>query len=158
MIFKKKIRWLSAILLLAILIVLFVKGNTQYDQINNQVLHSVDEVLHYNASLNSHVLMSRSGILHQYDVVNQDIDNMRLSLKELATNLDKLPDDLSINLKQLNSKLKQAVNDAETFYDVIQLEYPHTVRMINQMKKYGRKVGYTFVECLSKSFTSYNVA
>ena len=39
----------------------------------------------------------------------------------------------------------------DNYYDIIQLEYPHTIFLTNFMKQYGGKVGFTFMECLTKS-------
>jgi len=38
------------------------------------------------------------------------------------------------------------------YYDVVQLEYPHAIALIPAMRRYGRRIGFTFMECLSKSY------
>ncbi len=37
-------------------------------------------------------------------------------------------------------------------YDVIQLEYPLSVRLIDALRPFGRKIGFTFMESVTKSF------
>jgi len=36
-------------------------------------------------------------------------------------------------------------------YDVIQLEYPTTVHLVDHLRTYGKKIGFTFMESISKS-------
>ena len=48
-------------------------------------------------------------------------------------------------------KWLEEIGHDNNYYDVIQLEYPHTIYLTNFMKRYGQMVGFTFMECLTKS-------
>lgn len=48
-------------------------------------------------------------------------------------------------------KWLEEIGHSNNYYDVIQLEYPHTIYLTNFMKQYGQRVGFTFMECLTKS-------
>ncbi|MBA3014185.1 MAG: glycosyltransferase [Desulfobulbaceae bacterium] len=38
------------------------------------------------------------------------------------------------------------------YYDVIQCEYPLSVKLVDVVRPFGRKVGFTFMECITKSY------
>ncbi|MFW8601988.1 glycosyltransferase family 4 protein [Desulfobacterota bacterium M19] len=97
------------------------------------VEHDIDLYSVYSEDTDSHSLALLKGHL-------QDI---RLIENEQITNLAASRNDLKKWLKDIG-KNKQ-------YYDIIQLEYPHTVYLTNFMKQYGKKVGFTFMECQTKS-------
>lgn len=56
----------------------------------------------------------------------------------------------SISMEKLERWLKGIGKDKNNYYDIIQLEYINTANLVCGAKKYGKKVGYTFMECLTK--------
>lgn len=54
--------------------------------------------------------------------------------------------------KDINTWLRSIGKD-QNYYDVVQLEYPPAVRLIKDMRRFGKKVGYTFMECQTKSYS-----
>lgn len=62
-----------------------------------------------------------------------------------------------VNYQELTEDLigawLRSINRDNNYYDIIQLEYPQTSRFITKMRAYGKRIGFTFMESLSMSFT-----
>ena len=43
-----------------------------------------------------------------------------------------------------------SIGKGNGYYDVIQLEYPNTINLADKVRKLGKKVGFTFMECTSR--------
>ena len=73
-----------------------------------------------------------------YELLKNRLCNLRL-----ANNL--IPDinDITKWLKDLRRDWK--------YYDIIQLEYPTTIYLVNHIRPFGKKIGYTFMESIPKS-------
>ncbi len=93
---------------------------------------------------------------HQIDLFthfNPALDESSLELiKNKLGHIKLLEDYRDLSVDSVEAWLRSINRDAG-FYDVIQLEYPHTVRFINRLRKYGKKTGFTFMECQAKSHT-----
>nr|MBF0223456.1 glycosyltransferase family 4 protein [Desulfobulbaceae bacterium] len=92
---------------------------------------------------------------HEIDIYSHfspELDTESFKLSE-----DKLGDYKLVGLDDFKTDTDiqawlKSINKDENYYDVVQLEYPPAVRLINDMRKFGKKVGYTFMECQTKSY------
>ena len=82
---------------------------------------------------------------------NPALDESSLALLQGKLGHIKLVEDYEALTVQNVEAWLRSINRDLGFYDVIQLEYPQTVRFINPLRKYGKRIGFTFMECLSKS-------
>ncbi len=93
---------------------------------------------------------------HQVDLFthyNQEQDESSLQLLQgKVDNIHLVTDFSKLNIQTVASWLR-TINRAAKYYDIIQLEYPQTIRFIPHLRQYGRKIGFTFMECLSLSYT-----
>lgn len=91
--------------------------------------HDVDLFSVYNSDLDLHSLDLLSNKLGQVKLV--DVAAMTPdSIKKWLSSLGRLPG----------------------HYHVIQCEYPHSVPLIESLRSFGGKIGFTFMECMTKSF------
>jgi len=101
-------------------------------------------------------IITELSVCHQIDLFthfNPALDESSLELIKNKLGHIKLVEDYrELSADAVESWLRSINRDAG-FYDVIQLEYPHTVRYINRLRKYGKQIGFTFMECLAKSHT-----
>ncbi len=90
-----------------------------------------------------------------YSVFHADTDSQSLALlKEHLRDIKLIESeqitDLAASRKDIESWLED-IGKNKQYYDVVQLEYPHTIYLTNFMKQYAKKVGFTFMECQTKS-------
>lgn len=86
---------------------------------------------------------NREKDLHSLELIKDKLDNIWLIDDEQMIDHEVTKNDIENWLKDIGKN--------DHYYDVIQLEYPHTIYLTNFMKQYGGKVGFTFMECLTKS-------
>ncbi|HFQ82294.1 MAG TPA: glycosyltransferase, partial [Desulfobacterales bacterium] len=90
-----------------------------------------------------------------YTVYEADTDNHSLNmLKEHLRDIRLIKNEQIVDLAASRDDIGKWLRDIgkdKRYYDVIQLEYPHTIYLTNFMKRYGKKVGFTFMECQTKS-------
>lgn len=92
--------------------------------------HEIDMYTHYNADLDEYTLDKLRNKVRQFQIT--DLAGINFT-------------DLSAWLESIGRKFSD--------YDVVQLEYPNTIAMLSAIKKSGgKKVGFTFMECLTKSY------
>jgi len=80
---------------------------------------------------------------HSLQLLTNKLSNMRLVESEEIIDEEATRNKIQNWLEEIGHNNK--------YYDVIQLEYPHTIYLTNFMKQYGQRVGFTFMECLTKS-------
>jgi glycosyltransferase involved in cell wall biosynthesis len=91
--------------------------------------HEVDLFSVYDPDLDQHSLELLSTKLGQVKLV--DVATMTpANIQEWLTSLERLPG----------------------HYHIIQCEYPHSVPLIESLRSFGGKIGFTFMECMTKSF------
>lgn len=93
--------------------------------------HHLDLFTHYNPALDA-----------------SSLDQIRSKVEHL-----KLVEDYELLTVEAVAAWLRAINRDVAFYDIIQLEYPQTVKFIQPLRKYGKRIGFTFMECLAKSHT-----
>lgn len=101
-------------------------------------------------------IITELSINHQIDLYthyNPGLDASSLDLIEDKLVHVKLVEDYHLFSVSAVESWFRSINRDVGYYDVIQLEYPQTVRFINPLRKYGKRVGFTFMECLAKSHT-----
>lgn len=96
--------------------------------------------------------MSNSHTIDLYTHFNQIHDQESLDILSQRVEHIKLVDFPDLNINAIGAWVR-SIHNGTGYYDVIQLEYPQTIRLINQMRPYGAKVGFTFMESLAKSYT-----
>jgi glycosyltransferase involved in cell wall biosynthesis/SAM-dependent methyltransferase len=75
---------------------------------------------------------------HSYELLAERFRHLRLTHKPLP------------ELADLTTWLKALRADGDS-YDIIQLEYPTTIGLADGLRLFGRKIGFTFMESISKS-------
>lgn len=80
---------------------------------------------------------------HSLQLLTNQLSNIRLVKSEEIIDEETTRNNIRKWLEEIGHNNK--------YYDVIQLEYPHTIYLTNFMKQYGQRVGFTFMECLTKS-------
>lgn len=95
--------------------------------------HDIDLYTVYEADTDSHSLT----------MLKEHLQDIRLIESEQIMDLAASREDIGKWLRDIGKN--------EQYYDIIQLEYPHTIYLTNFMKRYGKKVGFTFMECQTKS-------
>ncbi len=80
---------------------------------------------------------------HTRTILEPKLDNIRLVANEQIIDESWVKKDLAAWLQELGRD--------GNYYDAVQLEYPHTAFLIPEMKQYGSRVGFTFMECVTKS-------
>ncbi len=96
--------------------------------------------------------LSKNNHIDLYTYYDPACDESSLAPIENAVDNLKLVDFPEFTAELVGSWLR-SINHDNNFYDIIQLEYPPTIRFIPHMRRYGKKIGVTFMESLSKSFT-----
>ncbi len=95
--------------------------------------------------------LSKENKIDLYTHFNPELDGSSLDL--LKNNVENIQtvshEELTVDM--VGTWLR-SIGRAAKYYDIIQLEYPQTIRFIHPMRQYGHKVGYTFMECLSLSY------
>lgn len=89
--------------------------------------HEVDLFSVYDQKLDGQYFQQIKSIVKNIKIVNRDL----LSTKELC-------------------KWLKLIKKEDYYYDIIQMEYPHTISMVDELHRYGKKVGFTFMECISR--------
>jgi glycosyltransferase involved in cell wall biosynthesis len=74
-----------------------------------------------------------------YNIINSRFKNIKL-IKYKA----------DINISEIEDWLKE-IGRNNHYYDIIQLEYPPTIGLAENVRKFGGKIGYTYMESASKS-------
>lgn len=93
--------------------------------------HNIDLFTHFNPGLDTSSL----------ELIKGKLDHIKL-----------VEDYESLTVAAVESWLR-SINRDLGYYDVIQLEYPQTIHFITPLRKYGKRIGFTFMECLAKSHT-----
>ncbi len=90
-----------------------------------------------------------------YSVYDEDIDRYSLALlKNQLQDIHLIESEQIVDLPSTQKDIAawlQKIGKSKQYYDIIQLEYPHTIYLTNFMRQYGQRVGFTFMECLTKS-------
>ena len=94
---------------------------------------------------------------HHVDLFSHYIENLDFGtlefLKDKVDNIKLVTDYDDFTVEQIGTWLR-SINRDTSFYDIVQLEYPQTIRFINPIRQYGKKVGYTFMESLALSHSN----
>lgn len=95
--------------------------------------------------------LSKENKIDLYTHFNPELDESSLDL--LKNNVENIQ---TVSYEELTVDMigawLRSIGRAAKYYDIIQLEYPQTIRFIHPMRQYGHKLGYTFMECLSLSY------
>jgi len=73
-----------------------------------------------------------------FEIIKDRFGDMRLTMQAIP------------NIKDIAEWLENIGKD-NLYYDVVQLEYPTTIYLAEHVRKYGKKVGFTFMEATAKS-------
>lgn len=94
--------------------------------------------------------LSESHEIDLFSIYTPKIDEYSFNL--LAPRLGKvrLLDESTFSTANLLSWLAE-LGRGPAYYDVIQCEYPLSVTQIDAVRPFGRKIGFTFMECVTKS-------
>ncbi len=99
--------------------------------------------------------LSQKHDIDLYSVYDQKKDHRSLELLKNSLREVRLIDGEHIVDQELTrndiTEWLQKIEHNGQYYDIIQLEYPHTIFLTNFMKTYSRRVGFTFMECVTKS-------
>ena len=96
--------------------------------------------------------MSNRYSIDLYTHFNQIHDQESLDVLRERVEHIKLVDFPDLTVNAIGAWIR-SIHGGRGYYDIVQLEYPQTVRLINQLRPYGAKVGFTFMECQAKSYT-----
>ncbi len=88
--------------------------------------------------------------VYEADTDNHSLNMLKEHLRDIRLIASEEITDLAATRKDIDNWLKD-IGKNKQYYDVVQLEYPHTIYLTNFMKQYAKKVGFTFMECQTKS-------
>lgn len=84
-----------------------------------------------------------------FSVYTPKIDEYSLQLLSGRLGKVKLMAEADFSIDALRQWLAE-LDRKPGYYDVIQCEYPLSVKLVDALKPYGRKIGFTFMECITK--------
>ena len=106
-------------------------------------LHDIIQGLSASHEIDLYSVYDQEKDLHSLELLKDKLKDTRLIESEQIVDLEATKTDITNWLQNIGKN--------ENYYDIIQLEYPHTIYLTNFMKHYGSAVGFTFMECLTKS-------
>lgn len=86
-----------------------------------------------------------------FSVYDPDLDQHSLGLLSNKLGQVKLVDVAAMTPANIQEWLS-SLGRLPGHYHVIQCEYPHSVALIESLQSFGGKIGFTFMECMTKSF------
>lgn len=89
-----------------------------------------------------------------FSVFEEKLDRLSLELLQERLHAVKLVSDAEMRFEHLQQWLAELGKEFGD-YDVVQFEYPHAIHFLPQVKKFGVRTGYTFMECQTKSLAIY---
>ncbi len=86
-----------------------------------------------------------------YSVYNSSLDEKYLEpVKKYVKDMNLTGNDY-LNIDEIRQWLQKIKKD-NCYYDVVQFEYPNSISIINAGKEFGKKVGFTYMECASRRY------